>query len=379
MAEFPPPEYSHPIYPRMQPEHADGVAWLFLDKDHFGKYFYKLPDLGPTEIRIRSMYAGLCHSDCMEGRSLWEPNQYPLCPGHEIVGEVIAVGHEVTKVKLGEVVAFGPIRKTCGKCDVCVTGETELCMALDKKEFFIYGKYFGGWASHQQHDESHCYKIPEGLDVKDVAPLMCAGVTVLKPMVQHLKKGQKIAIVGVGGLGHLAVQYAVKLGLQVDAFESGVKENKESLVKKLGAQNVYKWTDKKVLEGLKGQYDALLHTVSEGVDADLMDKLLATMKKGGKILLIGLPPNSQKFQMTYYPMFVNQWSILGSCCGGRKATEFMLEFTRDHGVQCKSEHYNWEDFPKALDKLENGTPKFRGVVDMDKFTKDFAKNIKHVK
>jgi D-arabinose 1-dehydrogenase-like Zn-dependent alcohol dehydrogenase len=250
-------------------------------------------------------------------------------------------------------------------------------MNMKKEEQFIYGKYFGGWASHQQHHESHAYKIPEGLDLKNVAPLMCAGVTVLKPMAKYFKKGEKIAIVGVGGLGHLAVQYAVKLGLHVDAFESGVKENKESLVKKLGATNIYKWTDKKVLASLKGQYDGLLHTVSEGVDSDLMDALLATMKKGGKILLIGLPPNAQKFKMTYHPMFINQWSIIGSCCGGRKATEFMLQFTRDNGVECMSEHYSWEDFPKALDKLENGTPKFRGIVDMDKFTKDFGKNIKH--
>jgi D-arabinose 1-dehydrogenase-like Zn-dependent alcohol dehydrogenase len=371
--ENPLPEVSHPLYPKASPDSADGVAWLFYNKDSFGKYYYKLPVLCPKDVRIRSLYAGLCHSDCMEGRNLWDPNMFPLCPGHEIIGEVYQVGTEVKSVKVGDKVAFGPLRDSCGKCAVCVTGDTEICREMKKEERFIYGKYFGGWASHQQHPESHCFKLPSNLDLASAAPLLCAGGTVYKPMAEHLKKGDKVVVFGVGGLGHLAIQYAVKMGITVDALEHVDFRDKESYCKKIGASDVHLWKDRKCFEELKETYDAIIHTSSIAFDPEMMDALLQIMKPRGKLLLLGLPPNDEKFQFTYLPAILGEYRVFCSCCAGKRVTQEMLKFTADNKIEVLCEHFSFEEFPKALNRLEKEVPKFRCVVDMDTFTKTFPR------
>lgn len=366
---------SHPLYPRASPQDADGVAWVFYDKKTFAKYYYKLPELAAKDVRIRSMYAGLCHTDPTEGRSLWEPQMYPMCPGHEIIGEVTAIGKEVKSVKIGDVVAFGPIRDSCMKCLSCLAGDTEICRGLKQEERFVYGKYFGGFASHQQHPESHCFKLPSDLNVATAAPLMCAGATVYHPMAEHLKKGEKIAVFGIGGLGHLAIQYGVKMGLSVDALEHADFRDKESFCKKVGVSQVHFWRGKKCLEELEETYDAIVHTTSIALDVAMMDALLKTLKPRGKLILLGLPPNSEPFQMTYHSAIIGEYRIFASCCAGRKVTEQMLKYSADKEIEVVCEHFNFEDFPKALDRVENAQPKFRCVIDADNFTKTFPKRV----
>lgn len=366
-------EATHPVYPRATPETADGVAWVFYDKDTFAKYYYKLPQLGPTDVRIRALYAGLCHSDVMSGREKWGPQLRPLCPGHEVVGEVTAVGTDVKSVKVGETVLFGPTRHSCSSCSYCLEGETTLCPHTPGEEKFLYGRYFGGYASHQQQPESHCFKLPSGLNVANAAPLMCAGVTVYSPMARHLKKGQRIAVLGVGGLGHLAVQYGVKMGLQVDALMSGVKSDKKEYVKGLGVDQIHEWKNPGVLDSLKGSYDAIVYTIPVALSRAEMDALMVTMRPRGKMIIVGAPDVSESLNLGFFPPIIGEYSIIFSCVGGRKTTEEMLQFSADHKVECLCEHFPWTDFPKALDRLENGSPKFRCVIDMDDFTKNFGK------
>lgn len=366
-------EADHPIYPRATPETADGCAWAFYDKDTFAKYYYKLPELGPTDVRIRSTYAGLCHSDSMTGREKWGPQLRPVCPGHEVVGEVIAIGPEVKSVKIGDTVMFGPTRDSCGHCEWCDQGETTLCQKTDGTEKFLYGLYFGGYASHQQHKESHCFKVPEGLNLKNAAPLMCAGVTVFNPMHRHLKKGMKIAVLGVGGLGHLAVQYGVKMGMEVDALMSGVKKEKEEYVKSLGVSKIHLWKEKGVLQALAGTYDAIINTLPVSLEAEVMDQVLQTMKPRGKLIIVGAPDVQESLKMSFFPLIMGEYTVVGSIVGGRKTTEEMLKFSAENKVECLCEHYTWEEFPQALEKLEKGAPKFRCVVDIDSFSKEFPK------
>jgi len=366
-------EATHPIYPRATPETADGVAWVFYDKNTFAKYYYKLPEVGPTDVRIRALYAGLCHSDVMSGREKWGSQLRPLCPGHEVAGEVVAVGKDVKSVKPGDSVLFGPTRDSCGDCSYCHEGETTLCPRTEGSEKFLYGRYFGGYASHQQQPESHCFKIPAGLNISNAAPLMCAGVTVYSPMARHLKKGQRIAVLGVGGLGHLAVQYGVKMGLTVDALMSGIKTDKKDYVKSLGVDQIHEWKTPGVLSSLKGTYDAIIYTIPVSLPRDEMDALMQTMRPRGKMIIVGFPDIAEAMTLSFASQIVNEYSIIYSCVGGRKITEEMLQFSADHKIECLCEHFGWHEFPQALDRLENGSPKFRCVVDMDQFTKDFAK------
>ena len=365
---------SHPVYTRSTPEEADGCAWAFLTKDVFDKYYFKLPELQDHEVRIRNMYAGLCHSDVLTARDLWGGgNPRPVVPGHEVAGEVIAVGKNVHKFKVGDKVVIGPVRDSCKKCEYCLSGSTQLCQKTEGHEKYLYGLYFGGYASHLQHPESHFYKLPDTIDIKEVAPLLCAGVTVFSPMSLHLKKGMRIGVLGVGGLGHLAVQIGHKMEMQVDAFVSGTKDpQKNEFLTKLGATNIVLWKQPGVLESVAGLYDAIVCTIPVALDRKTMDKMLSTLKPRGKYIVLGAPPVDEFLSVDFFSIITNEIGIIGSCVGGNKETQEMLDFCACHDVHSMNEHFTWEEFPKALDKLENGTPKFRCVVNVDDFSKNFG-------
>ena len=152
------------------------------------------------------------------------PQTYPICPGHEVSREVIAIGKGFNKVKVGDTVLYCPTRNSCGKCEACLEGKTSLCRSMDVNERALYGKYFGGLASHN-------FLLPKNIDSTSIAPLMCAGVTLFSPLNSHLKKGMRIGVLGIGGLGHVGVQLGVKMGMTVDAFCSGSQTDKTKYIK----------------------------------------------------------------------------------------------------------------------------------------------------
>lgn len=197
-------------------EEADAVAWVALDATGpFHMYSFKFTEVEPEQVRIKVLYTSICQSDILTVRGNWGPCDYPCCPGHEIVGEITQIGAAVTDKKVGEIVGVSPVRKSCLKCDYCQSGKTNLC----EERVFTYGEgWFGGYASHMQLDSNWAWPIPKGIPLDKAAPLLCAGLTVYSPIKRHGKAGDQCAVIGIGGLGHLAVQYASKLGMIVTAF-----------------------------------------------------------------------------------------------------------------------------------------------------------------
>ena len=367
MAESQP--LNHEIYRSCTPKEADACAWVFSSEKTFEKYWYKLPELGPKEVRARVLYASLCFSDVHTGRSSWGKCKYPCCTGHEVLAEVIAVGKAVTRFKPSDKVLFGPIRDSCGKCEWCLKGWTHACQEVDGNTKFLYGLYFGGYSTHIQQPESHCYKCPENMRLETLPPLMCAGVTTFTPLDLYAQKGMKIGIIGIGGLGHLAAQYASKMGLEVHAFSCS--EGKEEFFKSLGIVKTVNWK-KENLKTYANQYDLLLNALPVMIGEAELASLLDCLKPYGKFINVGLSDVKDKLVVGQFSFVAKNLTIVGSLVGGVYQTEKMLEFSAKNGVECKCEQFKWEEFPKALDRLEHGKPVFRCVVNVDEESRNFS-------
>ena len=355
----------HSIYKRSKSEKSsDACAWVFSTTETFEKYYYQHPPLDATHIRCRVLYAGLCMSDCLSGRGKWGDRIRPLCPGHEVIAEVTVLGKDVTNFKVGEKVGFGPFRDSCGKCEFCEVGKSDACCDVTPLEKELYSLYFGGYSTHIQQPVSHAYKIPSKLDIKLAAPLLCAGVTVYAPLYPHLKPGMKVGVIGIGGLGHLAVQYANKMGADVLGFTTS--EKKKDFIMSLGAKGIVLWKSPEYHTELLNSFDILINTIPGNITSEEFSQFSKVLKPYGKFIQVGIPNKNEKFSVNYADIVVKQISIIGSNVGGRFITEKMLEFSAENGIECLCEEFQWEDFPKALDKLENGKPIFRCVVDVGK-------------
>lgn len=364
-------QISHPIYAPANPEDADCCSWAFLTKETFGKYYHKFQPLQDNHVRSRILHTSLCMSDVHTGRDIWGPSIKPLCPGHEAIGEVIAVGSKVTKFKVGDIVGYGPMRDACLNCETCEKDATNLCPKTDGTEKFLYGLYFGGYSTHIQQPETCVVKIPEKLDIKIAPPLLCAGITVWDPIEKWVKPGMRVGVIGVGGLGHLAVQYAAKLGARVDGFTSS--KDKEKFIKELGAEGVVLWREKDYSKKIANRYDVLINTIPVKVTRDSFSGYAECIKPLGVYIQVGLPDATDNFEASYFDFILKNITIYGSLVGSVKSTERCLQFSADNDIVCKTEHYEWEEFPKALDKLENGRPIFRCVVAVDEESKKYVK------
>jgi len=286
------------------------------------------------------------------------------------LAEVVKVGSEVTRIKVGDKVLWGPLRQSCGKCEWCLKGWTHACFQVDPVEKWLYGLYFGGYATHIQQPESHCFKAPEGLKLESLAPLMCAGVTTFTPLDQYGAKGMKVGILGIGGLGHLGAQFAAKMGMEVHAFSTS--DGNDDFFKSLGIVKSVNWKKEK-LSNYAHQYDILLNCLPVVMKEEELGQLLNCLKPYGKFINVGLSDIKEKLVLQQFNLVLKNLSIIGSLVGGVYQTEKMLEFAAKHKVECLIEVFSWEDFPKALDKLEHGKPRFRCVVNVDEESKKFVK------
>jgi len=353
---------THPTYKFVEEKEADAFAWVFTNpKEGMQKVSVKFPDVKPDELRIKVTYAGLCHSDLHTVREDWGPCAYPIAPGHEIVGTVTHVGTDIKDYQVGDRVGFGCQRECCDKCGPCKVDFEQLCTATDLDQKYTYGdKYWGGYASHLQQPAKFFFKVPESLPESKVPPLFCAGVTTYAPIARHAKPGQEVAVLGIGGLGHMAVMYAKAWGCKVTGFTTS--KDKEEFIKKLGADRVVVTTPE-TLKQEAGKYDLVLNTLPSG---DNMTSYVSLTKVMGTFVQLGIPAFAVPVHFNPMILAFTHINFTGSGIGSRKEIREMLEFSAKHNIVPLCEEFDFENFPAAFDRLENGKPIFRCVVDATK-------------
>lgn len=364
----------HRLYRRVQDASlADACAWVFTSPTTVQKYFYLHPGLAAHDVRIRVMFSGISRSDSFAARGLWGPVPYPLCAGEEIVGEIIAIGASVTKFKVGDKVLYGPFRYSCGTCVYCLESRTNLCPYTPRLVKSTYGIFWGGFSTHVQQPESHCFKIPNGLDLETAAPIMCAGVNAYKPLSIFAKKGDRVAIIGIGGVGHLAVQIASKMGMEVDIFCSSIeREKKDRFLGQFGANLVIHW-DAEDITQFANKYDFIMNTVPGKLPIEQLEKFMNMLKPLGKFVIVGVPPLSERLSFNFKTVISKALEIVCMNAGGVKEVQEAIDFCARNGVRPECEFFAFEDFLTAFDRMENSHPLFRVVLRVDDFSKQFKR------
>jgi D-arabinose 1-dehydrogenase-like Zn-dependent alcohol dehydrogenase len=352
-------QLTHETYKFVSEDQADAFAWVFVDTENMKKVPFKFPELKNTELRAKVTYTGLCHSDVHTVRDEWGKVAHPIAPGHEIVGVVTHVGSDVQDFKIGDKVGFGAQRDCCDECEYCKLTFDQHCVGEVDQMFTYGGKYWGGYASSVQHPAKFFFKIPDNLPEEKIPPLFCAGVTTYAPIARHAKPGDEVAILGIGGLGHLAVKYAKAWGCRVTAFTSS--KDKEQFIKDLGADRVVV-LNKESLKEEKGKYHLIINTLPDG---DRFSDLVALARPLGTFCQLGLPAVDKSPTLNCF-VLMSRISIVGSLIGSRKEVKEMLEFSGKHNIVPLCEQFDFEDFPQAYDRLVNGKPIFRCVVDATK-------------
>jgi len=355
----------HPIYQIVtDSKEADACAWGFYEFDlaKIQKIYFKFPSIKDDEVRINVTYTGICQSDVSEIKTpFWPHTALPYVPGHEITGEVTHVGSKVSGFKVGDKVGFGPRRNFCGDCHSCKLGNDQLCSTPSAgPHFTIEGPNFGGFATAYQAPASMCFHLPTEFDEEKYPPILCGGITSYSPVAKYCKPGQNVGVIGIGGVGHLAVKFAKAFGCNVTSFTTS--KDKVDLLKKLGSDKVVITTEEGALEKEAGLYDVLLIT-SSNFNADEFNSYFKLMGPGGVWAQLGLSDFSKTipFSLVFH-LLVGEKTFAGSVAGSKKANEEMIEFTHEKNIVPICENYEFEDFPKAWEKVAHGKPFFRCVV-----------------
>lgn len=338
---------------------ADAAAWVFSSKSKFEKIFFKFPHMMSDEVRARVLYTSLCHTDSSMGRGLWGDSKYPQCTGHEIIAQITHVGEMVKNVHVGDIVGFGPFIKACGECKFCAKGWNHACEKIPFNDRFIHAKRFGGYATHIQQPAQCCVKIPADLDLAKAAPLMCAGVTVFVVMSLYLKPQDRVAFVGIGGLGHIAIKMAKKMCTEVHAITH--TEDKIDDIKKLGADKVIAW-DEFIKENPHNVYDVIVTLVPEWPKKDVVKAWVDSLNPYGRLIVIGLVPDSKSADIDLSWLNEKSNLLISSFAGGVKHTQDVLQFCADNHIECECEFVEFDQFDQALKKQEANDARFRIVV-----------------
>ncbi|MEY8849172.1 NAD(P)-dependent alcohol dehydrogenase [Psychroserpens sp. XS_ASV72] len=316
------------------------------------KFQYDLPEIGNEQIDIKVHYCGLCHSDLSMINNDWGNSQYPLVPGHEIVGEVVAVGSEVKGVQVGDRVGMGWYSASCMHCNQCMDGKQHLC---SDSEATIVGRH-GGFADYVRGHWSWVTKLPEGIDMSKAGPLFCGGITVFSPIViSGVQPTDKVGIIGIGGLGHMALKFLKAWGCEVTAFTSN--KSKTDALKAMGAHQVVDSTDSEDLERIAGTLDFILNTTNVKLD---WTSYITALAPQGKLHTVGavLDP----MEIPAFSMIAGEKSVGGSPLGSIALTRKMLEFCVRHDIYPTVEVFDMADVNKALKHLHDGKARFRVVL-----------------
>ena len=315
-------------------------------------YTYELPPIDPEHVDIRVEYCGICHSDLSMLRNEWGFSTYPLVPGHEVVGRVEAVGSSVKNLKVGDRVGLGWFSESCMTCPQCMGGDHNLC---GSSESTIVGRH-GGFADRVRAHWAWTVKIPDALSAASAGPLFCGGITVFSPIVEfHVRPTDRVGVIGAGGLGHLAIQFLNKWGCEVTAFSS--TPDKVDELTKLGAHRVVHSRDCEALKAEAGRFDFIISTVA--VPLEWMSYVAALAPKG-RLHTVGAIP--APVSLDAFPLIMGQRSFSGSPLGSPATTALMLEFCARHGIAPMVEEFPLSEVNKAIDRLENGSPRYRVVL-----------------
>ena len=309
--------------------------------------------LGAWEVEVKVTHCGVCHSDVHLVDNDWHSSTYPLVPGHEIVGTVSVKGRSVNVLKRGDRVGIGWQSGACLVCEDCISGRDNLCA---KKKATCSGGNFGGFADSVRVDSRFAFKIPDGLESEAAAPLMCGGITVYTPLRMYgIIPPMKVGVIGIGGLGHMALQFANAYGCEVTAFSSSPEKEKEA--RKFGAHHFVSSADKKALNKKSKSLDFIISTVYSDLD---WEKYLHILKPTGKLCFVGKP--EENVSVPVGNLIIYRQSVCGSNIGSRYMIQEMLEFAARHNITPKTESMPMEKAESAIVKVRNNKARYRVVL-----------------
>ena len=320
-------------------------------------------ELREQDVLIEILFSGVCHSDVHQVKDEWGGSMYPMVPGHEIVGKVIKVGTGVKSFTIGETAGVGVMVDSCRECkpcksfmeQYCAEGMTGTYNGLERDKVTIAQ---GGYSSHIVCDERWVYHIANNLDLAGVAPLLCAGITTYSPLkFAHVKAGDKVAVAGLGGLGHMAVKFAVAMGAEVTMLSTSPSKEKDAL--KLGAHHFVLSTDEAAMKKIESSFDVVLDAVSGNHDYEIYLKLLDV---NGKLLVVGLPSDAPK--LNPFELIKNRRCIIGSMIGGTVETQEMLDFCAEKNIVADVEIIAMDYINQAYERMIKNDVKYRFVIDM---------------
>lgn len=315
------------------------------------------------DVEIDILFCGVCHSDLHFARNDWGMTQYPVVPGHEIVGRVTQVGDGVSKYKVGDLVAVGCLVDSCRSCSNCKADLEQYCPewvgtygGFDKH---LQTNTHGGYSETIVVDEEFVLRVPENLDQAGIAPVLCAGITTWSPLRHwNVGKGSKVAVVGLGGLGHMAIKLAHALGAHVSLFSRST--NKMDDAKALGADEVIISTDESQMEKAMGRFDLIIDTVPYEHD---LNPYVGTLSTNGTLVVVGYLGPLDPMLVTV-PMIMGRKSVAGSLIGGIAETQELLDFCGKHNITSDVEVIKMQDINKAYERMLNSDVKYRFVIDM---------------
>ncbi|MEX0160072.1 MULTISPECIES: NAD(P)-dependent alcohol dehydrogenase [unclassified Microbacterium] len=322
-------------------------------------------ELGPNDILIDIAFAGICHSDIHTVRGDWGPQSYPLAPGHEIAGTVAAIGADVTKHSVGDRVGVGCLVNSCGECRNCQRGDEQFC---SNGAVFTYGSVDrdgtitqGGYSEQVVVTESFAVRIPDALELDVAAPLLCAGITTYSPLRHwNVGPGTRVAVVGLGGLGHMGVQIAHALGAEVTVLSQTLSKKDDGL--RLGADHYYATSDPETFRSLRGSFDVILNTVSAVVD---LRAYLGLLDVGGSMVCVGAP--AEPLSVNVSSLIGGRRSLAGSNIGGIAETQEMLDFCAEHGIAAEIEVISAAQINEAYERVLASDVRYRFVIDAATF------------
>lgn len=321
-------------------------------------------DPRPDDVVIDILYCGVCHSDIHQARNEWGGAQYPLVPGHEIIGRVASVGAQVTRFKAGDMVGVGCLVDSCQHCDACAQGLEQYCKETPTFTYNSIDRHdgrmtYGGYSERIVASDKFVLRIPDGIDPKSAAPLLCAGITTWSPLRHwNIGQGHKIAVVGLGGLGHMGLKFAKAMGADVTLFTRS--PGKETEARRLGADHVVLSTDPKQMQAVAGHFDFILDTVPHQHD---LNPYLATLKLNAVHVLVGLvEPISPPIHAG--SLIFGRRSVAGSLIGGIPETQEMLDFCAQHGIGADVEMIRIQEINNAYERMLKSDVRYRFVIDM---------------